>query len=98
MALQELYMSYVGENDFWKRIAGACMIAALNIADEAPATPNHANRLLWAIEVRDNVKSMARKMLVRVLQDSAIAADVEASTDPMVQSAVDGLVDTYATG
>jgi len=32
MALQELYESYVGENTFWMKVAGACMVAAINIA------------------------------------------------------------------
>ncbi len=98
MALKELYEATIGENDFWKQVAGSCITAAMEIAEESPATPNHANRILWAVSVRDNAKAMAKSMLVKVLQDAAIAVDVEAATDAMVQSAVDSLVDIYATG
>jgi len=96
MALKELYQAHVGESDFWKQVAGACMTAAMDIANEPPATPNHADRLVWAVAVRDNAKGMAKSMLVDVVRDATIAADVEAATDAQVQSVVDGLVDQYA--
>ena len=98
MALKELYESYIGENDFWKKVAGACMVAAIEIADESPATPNHADRIQWAISVRDNVKAIARskEVLVAILQDPTISADVENATDVAIQAVVDSLVDTWA--
>jgi len=96
MALKELYMAYVGENDFWKQVAGACMTAAIDITNEDAGTPNHADRLVWAVSVRDNAKGMAKSMLVNVVKDATIAADVNAASDAQVQSVVDGLVDQYA--
>jgi len=96
MALKELYQAYVGENDFWQQVAGACMTAAIGIANEAPGTPNHADRLQWAVKVRDNAKAMAKAMLVDVVKDATIAADVENAPDAQVQSVVDALVDQYA--
>jgi len=36
MALQELYESYVGENTFWMKVAGACMVAAINATLVSP--------------------------------------------------------------
>lgn len=98
MALKELYDASVGQNDFWKQVAGACMVAAMDISKEAPSTPNHANRILWAISVRDNVKLMARTMLISVLKDPTIAADVNNAADADVQDVVNSLVDTFATG
>lgn len=98
MALQELYDAVVGDNDFWRQVAGACMIAAMDIKDEDPETPNHANRLLWAASVNENAKSMARKMVKRVVQDPTIAADVLTASDSQVQSVVNSLIDVYATG
>ena len=98
MALQELYEAFVGENDFWKRVAGACMIAAIGIAEEDPATPNHADRVQWALSVRDNVKAIARSQeaLAAILQNPTISADVENATDANIQAVVDSLVDTWA--
>lgn len=98
MALKELYDAFIGDNDFWKRIAGACMVAALNITAEDPGTVNHADRLQWAISVRDNVKGIARsrEVLVSVLQDATISADVEAATDVQIQTVVNSLIDTWA--
>lgn len=98
MALKELYESYVGENDFWKKVAGACMNAAIEISAEGGGVPNHANRIQWALSVKENVKGIARskEVLAAVLQDAAIAADVDNATDAAIQSAVDALVDTWA--
>lgn len=96
MALKELYKAYIGESDFWKQVAGACMTAAIDISVEAPGTPNHADRLVWAASVRDNAKGMAKSMLVDIVKDATIAADVENATDVQVQTVVDGLVNQYA--
>lgn len=96
MALKELYMAYVGESDFWKQVAGACMTAAIDISNEDPATPNHVDRLQWAVAVRDNAKGMAKSMLVDIVKDATIAADVDAATDAQVQSVVNSLIDQYA--
>ena len=98
MALKELYRAFVRESDFWQQVAGACMIAAIEIAEEDPGTSNHANRLLWALAVRENPKSKALEMLTDVVRDPTIYADTENALDDDVQSVVDGLVNKYATG
>ena len=98
MALKELYRAFVRESDFWQQVAGACMIAASKIAEEDPGTSNHAKRLLWALSVRDNPKAVAIGMLVDVIRDETIAADVENALDSDVQDVVNGLVNKYATG
>ena len=96
MALKSLYSAFVRENDFWKQVAGACMIAASEIAEEDPGTPNHANRILWALKVRENAKAMAISMLVDIIRDPTIAADVDNALDSVVQGVVNGLVNKYA--
>lgn len=98
MALKELYEAFVGENDFWKKIAGACMNAALEIEGEDPGTTNHADRMQWAATVKQNVKAVARSrpVLASILHDVTIAEDVEAATDAKIQAVVDSLVDTWA--
>lgn len=98
MALKELYESYIGLGDLWKKVAGACMNAAIEIATEGGGVPNHIERVQWALLVRENVKGIARskEVLAAILQDATIAADVDNATDVAIQSAVDALVDTWA--
>lgn len=96
MALKELYQAMVGENDFWKQVAGAIMVAARDIQNEDPETVNHADRLAWAAAAIENPKGMARRMLVDVLENATIAADVENAADNDVQWVVNSLIDTYA--
>lgn len=96
MALKELYEALKGESDFWKQVAGACMTAAIDITNESAGTPNHADRLLWAVKVKDNAKGMAKSMLVDIVKDATIAADVDNAPDAQVQTVVNGLVDQYA--
>lgn len=98
MALKELYLASVSKHNFWQQIAGACMTAARDIEAEDPGTANHTNRLIWAAEVRDNPKSKAMEMLISVLDNATIAADVDNATDNDVQFVVNSLIDTYATG
>lgn len=98
MALKELYQAKVGENDFWKQVAGACMTAARDIENEDPGTVNHVNRLLWMAKVDENAKLIAREMLVDVLKNPTIAANVDGALDTDVQFVVNSLIDTYATG
>lgn len=96
MALKELYQAMVGENDFWKQVAGAIMVAAKDIIAENPGTANHEDRLAWALKAQNNPKSAAKEMLVDVLKNATIAADVEGATDNDVQFVVNSLIDTYA--
>lgn len=98
MALKELYEALKGEGDFWKKVAGACLMAALEIKNEGGGTPNHTNRLLWAVSVKENSKDMARQMMASILSDVTISVDVSAATDAVIQIVVNSLIDTYATG
>ncbi|MHC4395613.1 MAG: hypothetical protein ACYS1A_08150 [Planctomycetota bacterium] len=98
MALKELYEASIFENDFWMQVAGAQMTAAKDIENEDPGTTNHANRLIWAGQVDVNVKEKTREMLVDVLKNATIAADVANALDSDVQFVVNSLIDTYATG
>lgn len=98
MALKELYMATVEQNDFWKQVAGACMTAARDIENEDPGTDNHAYRLVWMASVDENAKATAKEMLVEVLKNPTIASDVAGALDADVQFVVNSLIDTYATG
>lgn len=104
MALAALHDALNGEGQVWKAVAGACWQAAKDIENEDPGTSNHANRLLWAAEVRQGRKSMALKMIEDVLKNATLAADpygasmTLAEYDNAVQFVVNSLINTYATG
>ena len=82
------------------KIHVACFIAAETVRTEAPATANHANRLLWARQVFIDPGVEARRMVWAVLAQNknATLAQINAATDAAVQTAVDAAVDVFATG
>lgn len=82
------------------RVAVACVIAADLIRQEAGATPNHANRIIWAKQVLENPESIARNVLWGVLaaNKNATPAQITAATDETIQTAVNNIVDLFAQG
>jgi hypothetical protein len=98
MALLDLYEASKSEGDFWKKVAGACLVAARDIDNEDPGTTNHANRVTWAAEVREVLESKAKELLPDVLTNPTIQANVAGATDNDIQFVVNSLIDTYATG
>lgn len=83
-----------------EKINVACFIAAEKIRLEAPATGNHANRLLWAKSVYSNPGQAGRMMVWAVLaqNSSATLAQITGANDAAVQTAVDAAVDVFANG
>jgi uncharacterized protein YgbK (DUF1537 family) len=96
--LKDLYDAFTGSTDFLHQVAGACLMAATAIENEAPETQNHVNRMIWMASVRTNPKAMARTMLVAMLENPTLAADVVNATDEAVQWVLNSLVNTFATG
>lgn len=97
MALLELAKAFIGKDkDFTLKVAGACLMAAKDIADENPVIENHAGRLAWAIEVKKNPVGKATEMLIGVLKNATIAADVANATDNDIQFVVNSLINKYA--
>lgn len=82
------------------RITVACTIAANAIRNEAEATTNHANRLLWAKAVFVNPDAEGQRMLWAVLaQNAAVTtAQILNASDETVQAAVNAAVNVFATG
>ena len=82
------------------QIKVACVIAANQIASEAPTTTNHANRLKWALATMSDPDSSSRKALWSVLAQNAAAtaAQITSATDAVVQTAVNAAVDVMAQG
>jgi len=80
------------------KVRVATWIAAEIIRNEAPATPNNVNRLLWAKAVFEGEEGKARQMFWAVLaanKDVALAA-ITGATDVAIQTAVDAAVDLFA--
>lgn len=88
------------DNDLERRVDMACVIAAETIRNEDGAVANHANRLLWAASVFQNPRAESTRMLWAVLaanKDNTVA-QITGATDVQLQTAVDAVVDLFATG
>ena len=104
MALAQLHEALDGKGTLFKAICGACWRAATDIENEDAGTANHANRLIWAAEVRVNRKAVARAMLEAILTNATLAADPYGENmtvtdyDNAVSFVVAEKIDIFATG
>lgn len=82
------------------KVRVACVIASEVVRTEAPATPNHANRMLWAKSVYESPESVTQRMLWAVLGQNAAAplSAITGAADATVQTAVNAAVDVFAQG
>lgn len=82
------------------RIAVACVVAAEAIRGEAVATPNNANRLIWAKSVFANPEQEASRMFMALLAQNKdlTVAQITSATDAALQSGVNNAVNVFATG
>lgn len=82
------------------KIKIAVIIACDKIRQEAGATTNHANRLLWARATLIDSDTAANRMLLAVLAQNVAqtSAAILAASDAAVQTAVDAAVDLLAQG
>jgi hypothetical protein len=76
----------------------ACVVAANTVALEAPATPLHTQRMLWAADVFANPVTAAQRMVWSVLAKNAAAtpAQIANATDATVQTNVNDSVNVFA--
>lgn len=100
----ELYELFRGGtaaiNELHKRISVATIIAADNVFNESDATPNHANRLIWAKKVMEKPETYGLQLLPAVLAENKAAsqAGILAATDSAIQTAVEAVVNLFADG
>lgn len=82
------------------KVRAALHIAANRIARELASTPNHANRVKWAVSVLANpgahLDPVMRAVVAQRSADDITA--VRALTDSQVQTEVDSLIDFFAQG
>lgn len=101
MALIDLYHAAVAESELRKRSVGGAIKAQADVRNEDPATPNHANRLIWADALVADPKVEGDKLWTIMLQDATVLDAVSngtAVTDAQVQAVVNANIDTLATG
>lgn len=87
-------------NTLLDKMTAAIAIQADVIRQEAGATNNHANRVLWAKQAFSDPRYMATKMIWAVLAANSSATKVQilGATDASLLSAVAAAVDTFANG
>lgn len=83
------------------KIAVALLIAAETVRNEVPGNfPNHANRLLWAKQVALDPQKYIRPFLNAALAQNAslTTGQITSATDSALQTAVNAVIDIFATG
>ena len=82
------------------KIIVACVVAADAIRLEAANTTNHTNRLLWSKAVFANPSTEADRMMYAILATNRAltAAQITGAADTDIQTAVNAVVDLFATG
>ena|ERR1700758_4407712 len=66
------------------------------IIGEDPATPNHANRTIWADTVFNNPESMTKIMMGAVVQDQIIYENGNDVTDAQIDQVIAPLINFFA--
>lgn len=85
-------------SDLRIKVQQAVIVAAQKVIDEAGATTNHANRLLWAKRVIPPPDVDVTRMMMYIIakNNGLTLAQILAVTDAQVQTAVDGAVDALS--
>lgn len=96
----ELYQLAQQDAALRNRCAVAVVVAAEAIRTEAGATPNHANRLVWAADALARPAYWGERMLWAALaQNRALTvAQIQGATDAGLQTAIQNTIDLFATG
>jgi hypothetical protein len=84
--------------ELYHKVRGAIINKASVVYNEAPATTNHANRLLWAKDVllAGNVDQRTKEMYRMCMTNVTIVTAGEAALDTDVEWVVDFFLNTIA--
>lgn len=102
--LTEVQAAAAGGTGTATKVLGACLMAAQAVIYEAGATDNHANRLLWAREVFNDLPGVGADMLKAVVAlaqgnvPTVTAAELADLPDATIQDYVNAAINTFATG
>lgn len=86
------------DGPFGTRVQFALWRAANRVRVESPATPNYAERLVWAKRELQGPSPQLTATMNLVLTTGKVFNNGAAVTDDELQWVVDGLVDTLALG
>jgi hypothetical protein len=88
----------IGDPTLQSKMKGAVLIAAYTVQTESAATPNHANRLIWARSAFQDPGTMARDMLPAVLgaNNAFTVAQITGASDAAIVTAVEAAIDIIA--
>ncbi len=100
MATYSELHSLIQNSELINKVTVAVGVVADAIRTELPATTNHANRLLWAKDVWEDPRGIARQIMwaVVIANRASTTTAILAATDAAIQSNVDAVVDIFATG
>lgn len=92
----EIY-NLASNSDLIAKVTSAIAIAAEEIRAEDVATPNHDNRVRWAVRALQNPDGEARKMMwILLAQNSTLTqAQILGAADSAIQTAVDSAVTLF---
>lgn len=102
--LSEVQAAAAGGNTTATKVLGACLMAAQAVIYESDATTNHANRLIWAREVFNDLPGVGADMLKAVIalaqgnDTDVTAAELADLPDATIQDYVNAAINTFATG
>ena len=92
-------MTIRDDGDFQKRVSVACYVAANTIRSESAATQFHAERMVWAKRVFEGGGSIGLMVWIVLVNNAQYTqAQILASTDAVLQTAVDNAVNLFAVG
>lgn len=101
MALVDVYKAATADSELKRRAIGAALSAQSGIRVESGATPNHANRVVWADALIATPLVVGGVLWVQLLKNATVIDAVlngTLITDAQVQTAVDATIDSVATG
>lgn len=94
----ERYQFITGNPTFWDRVYIAVLDVADDIMFEDAGATNHANRVIWATEARQDPRAKVNEMKNRIAQHQHVKEKGDAITYKMsAKGAWDGLVDVVAS-
>ena len=82
------------------KVTVAVIVAAETVFAEDGATPNNANRLIWAREASIRPRTMAEVFMSSVLaaNKAATVPNISGAPDATIQTNVDDVIDNFADG
>lgn len=94
----ELYQLAQTDSALRSRATVAVVVAADTIRTEAGATPNHANRILWAVDALARPGYWGERMLWAALAQNraSTVAQIQGATDAALQAAINNVIDLFA--